>query len=178
MSEKKKDISKYKRARLDERVVLILKKSYENIEKKIFVKGKRRKKPYKVDIHAWKSKGLFKDIRIDVWVKLYKKRVDKKMVQLFAESIADVKDAWKDGISDWVPEYGFLASDDGFDSEALELAKKYNFYCMQVDKDGFNFVGNVKPTSTFKVLLQQLLYFTISTLVVIAILYMIKVIFL
>ncbi len=178
MSDEEKDLRKFKRARIDQKVMLILKKSYENIERNVYVKSKRRKSPYKVDFHAWKFKGLFKNIRTDIWVKLYKKKVNKDTVKDFAESLKDVMEVHKEGLSDWAPDHGFLASNVGFDPGALELAKEHNIFCMEIQREGFDFVGKVKPTSSLNIFLQQMLYFIIATFAIIVILYIIRVIFL
>jgi len=172
------ELAKFRRARFEKRVMMIFEKSYDNMERNVLVKGKKSKRPYKVDLHAWKFKGLLKNIRFDIWVKLSKKRVDKDTIKHFYKSVEDVREAKKAGIGDWSPDHVFIASNVGFDSEALKLAKEYDVFCMNIDKDGFDFVGEVKPVGWLSLFFRQIFYFIISTIAIIAIIYIIKLLFL
>lgn len=174
---KEAELAEFRRARVEKRVRMIFEKSYDNMERNILVKGKKQKRLHKVDLHAWKFKGLLKNIRTDIWVKVSKKKVDKDAIKHFYESVEDLREAKKAGIADWSPDHVFMASNVGFDSEALKLAKEYDVFCMKIDKDGFDFVGEVKPVSWPRVFLQQIFYFIVSTIAIIAIVYIIRLLF-
>jgi len=170
----KASLSEFKSARFEKKVKMIFQKSYDNFEKEVLVQGKKSNKPHKVDLHAWKFKGLFESVRIDTWVKLSRKKVSKNIIENLHESIEDVREAKKARMIDWSPDNVFIASSEGFDSEALKLAKKYKIYCMRVFEDGFEFVGEMKPVSRWNILFNQILFFIASIIAVLILIYLVN----
>ena len=112
-----------------------------NCEMRVKVRGKAAKKPYEVDIHAWRKVGIFKRTK-DLWIECKAHKVRREHVSKLMLAIDDVKDAYPE-VAEWCPDVAMIVSSVGFDDDAVALANKYGIYCVHASERGFQFVGNL-----------------------------------
>ena len=108
-------------------------------KKRVLVRGKVSKRPYEIDVHA-QRKGLLN--QNDLWVECKAHRAKRIHITKFVETAIDVKDANNDGIEEYYPDLLMLVSDKGFDIDAIQMADKYDIYCVNAGKT-FEFVGKM-----------------------------------
>ena len=114
---------------------------YEVIKRDL-VKGKISKRPYEVDIHGIKGQ-IFGLSKIHLWVECKAYKIKRTNLTKLIESARDAKDAHDDGHEKWKAHMLMLVSSQGFDIDAIGLAKKYRIYCVHADKN-FTFEGKMK----------------------------------
>ena len=107
-------------------------------------RGKISKRPYEVDIHGIKEE-LFGVFKTHLWVECKAYVVKRAHITKLVESARDVTDLNEehDDIQKWSPSMLMLASNHGFDVDALGLADKYKIYCVNAGKT-FEFAGKMK----------------------------------
>jgi len=108
-------------------------------KKRELVRGKISKRPYEVDVHA-QDKGWFS--QTDLWVECKAYKIKRTHVTKLVESARDLRDANEDGIEEWYPDMLMLASNKGFDVDAIGMADKYDIYCVKAGRT-FEFVGRM-----------------------------------
>ena len=129
-----------KGAELESRIARWLKSQFGyKCKKRELVRGKISKRPYEVDIHA-RMEGWFSDT--DLWVESKAYKIKRTHVTKLVESARDVRDATEDGIEEWYPDMLMLASNKGFDVDAIGMADKYCIYCVKAGKT-FEFEGKM-----------------------------------
>ena len=100
------------------------------------------KRPYEVDIHGIKTE-LFV-FKTHLWVESKAYKIKRTHVTKLVESARDVRDAHEErGIEDWHPNILMLASNKGFDVDAIGMADKYRIYCVKAGERSFQFVGRM-----------------------------------
>jgi len=128
--------------KLEERVARWLKSQFGyKCKKREEMRGKISKRPYDVDVHAYKE-GLLGFGRTDVWVESKAYKIKRTHVSKLVESARDVKDAFEDDIEEWAPDILMLVSNKGFDIDAIGMADKYHIYCVKAERT-FEFVGKM-----------------------------------
>lgn len=123
---------------LEDRVEAWVKRTlgYKSTERNIPVRGKISKRPYEIDVHAWKPiyLGLSEEHIIVECKALKVKRIH---VMKLNRVFDDICEAYEEGIEKWKPTQAILVSNVGFDIDAKELAKKYGIECYLATKRGF-----------------------------------------
>ena len=117
-----------------------------NCEMRVKVRGKVAKKPYEVDIHAWRKVGILKKTK-DLWIECKAYKVRREHVFKLRSAIEDVKEEQK---AEWHPDVAMIVSSVGFDDDAVALANKYGIYCVHASERGFQFVGNLTKEDFLK----------------------------
>ena len=114
-----------------------------NCAKRDLARGKISKRPYEVDIHGIKEE-FFGISKTHLWVECKAYVVKRAHITKLVESARDVKDLNEehDDIQKWSPSMLMLASNHGFDVDALGLANKYKIYCVNAGKT-FEFAGKM-----------------------------------
>lgn len=127
--------------KLEDRVAAWLTKQGYKCSKRVLARGKIAARPYEVDIYA--TKGIV--FKHHLWVECKAYTIKRVNVHKLIESARDVKDFNNDNsnIQKWAPNMLMLASDKGFDVDAIKLADKYYIYCLQAGKS-FEFMGRRK----------------------------------
>jgi hypothetical protein len=112
-----------------------------NCAKRDLARGKISKRPYEVDIHGIKEE-LFGLSKTHLWVECKAYTVKRTHVTKLVESARDVKELNEehDDIQKWSPSILMLASNHGFDVDAVGLADKYKIYCVNAGTT-FGFAG-------------------------------------
>ena len=132
-----------KGVKLEERIASWLSRlGYEVITRDL-VRGKVAKRPYEVDVHAFKKRFLRG--RFDVWVecKDIKGNIKRTHITKLVESARDVREGGEEGISEWWPDILMIVATSGFDIDAIRLADKYGIYCVLAKKRGYEFMGKM-----------------------------------
>jgi Holliday junction resolvase-like predicted endonuclease len=127
--------------KLEDRVATWLTKQGYTCKKRLLARGKIEARPYEVDIYATKGRLT----RHRLWVECKAHTVKRTFVQKLVAEARDVKEM-NDANSDvqpWAPNMLMLASDEGFDSDAVKLADEYKIYCVHANKT-FEFVSKRK----------------------------------
>ena len=141
----KKKISAYKKGKgLEDRVAAWLRRTHEyDTKKRELVRGRIVKRPYEVDVHAWKKTLFGIGMERHLWVECKALKVKRLHVTKLVESARDVRDAEDDGIEEWKADLLVIASNVGFDIDAVQMADKYDIYCVMVGDRSYEFVGNM-----------------------------------
>lgn len=128
-------------AKLESRVARWLKSQFDwtSVKRRELMRGKISKRPYEVDVHAQKKKWRR---QADLWVECKAYRIKRTHVTKLVESARDVKDAVEGDIEEWYPDMLMLASNKGFDIDAIGMANKYCIYCVKVGA-AYEFVGKM-----------------------------------
>jgi len=115
------------------------------VKKRDLARGKHSQRPHEVDIHGIK-KQLLGLSKYHLWVECKAYKIKRVNVSKLVESAIDVKDAESDGIEKWKADMLMLVSSEGFDIDALGLAKKYSIYCVTAGRT-FTFEGKMKKSN-------------------------------
>jgi len=135
----KKGVQAYETGKkLEDRVAKWLTKQGYICSKRKHARGKVVARPYDVDIYA--TKGLV--FKHHIWVECKAYTIKRSHINKLVESARDVKDLYEEhsDIQKWAPNMLMLVSNKGFDTDAIELANKYEIYCVVAGRT-YEFVG-------------------------------------
>ena len=118
---------------LEERVATWAKRTlgWSTTKRGELVRGKTTRRPWEVDVHAEKWRGLR-----HAWIECKAHRVRRIHVLKLKDAVDDVREAHDEGIETWAPHEIIMVSSEGFDSDALAVAKKHDIKCY-LAKKGF-----------------------------------------
>lgn len=140
-----------KGVQFEKRVARWLKQKFGyNCERRVLVRGQIAKRPYEVDIHAWREERVISQFgkpfidRTDVWVECKTYKVRRSHVSQLLEYARDVEyaaDILK--IAEWSPDILMLVSNVGFDIDSIRFANEFSIYCVKIGKRRYTFVGEM-----------------------------------
>lgn len=119
-------------------------------EENVYVKGKTGKKPYLVDLHAWRQFGyVWKGWRLSkniehIWMDYNSRNVTPRDVEELNKAVNDFRAATKTGTTKWSPKEVVIASRKGFTEQAIDLADKYDIRCATIGEESLDFVTHKK----------------------------------
>lgn len=128
---------------LEDRVALWLNRSYGfNVETNEQVNGKYAKRPYEVDVHAWKKTGSLVKTNTNLWIecKALNRKVVRNELFLLIQKAKDVRE----NEYEWNPDLLLLISEKGFDIDVKKLGKRHSIYLLKADTGKFRFIGEMK----------------------------------
>lgn len=115
------------------------------VKKRDLVRGLVSKRPYEMDVHGIK-KQLFGLSKYHLWVECKAYKIKRAHLTKLVESARDVKEFYENDHVSWKPDMLMLVSTEGFDIDALGLAKRYSIYCVTAGK-AFTFEGKMDKSN-------------------------------
>lgn len=119
---------------LEKRVAIWAKRTlgWKSTKLRELVRGKTTRRPWEVDVHAKKWMGLR-----HAWIECKTHRVKRIHILKLKDAVDDVREAHDEDIEKWAPNEVIMVSGEGFDSDALAIANKYDIKCYLAKEKGF-----------------------------------------